>query len=469
MNFISYAQNFEDVILERFFKDKNDGFYVDVGAQDPLYFSLTKHFYDKGWRGINIEPVKYYFNLLEEVRSRDINLNVVVANHNGDVKFFEIPKTGISSMIKQNAVNAIGKFNDEKCMIESYQEIVVPSRTLESIFEDYAKNIPIDFLKIDAEGAEKEVILSNNWEEFRPKILVIEATKQNTPKASYDEWENLVISAEYSFVYFDGLNRFYLRNDLLAFRHIFSYPPCVFDEFVTFEQQKLGIQIAQIQAETQYLKQTLAAREQELSAKIDQSEILLREKEAQIAQIQAETQHLNQTLAAIYSSRGWRLLIFLYILKDKLIPRGSFRRKFARKVWKCIKPFVRFTWLCVKFLWWPVKAAKKVFYVVRITLKQILKDFLARFAFNTRSILHSMIKYVQTHPQVKKNIKSLLVHFPPLEVKLKNIRNSRKVDVKSQDTTTIVGHIEEAEQLSVRARKIYYELKAAIERNAGVH
>ena len=144
MNFISYAQNFEDVILERFFKDKNDGFYVDVGAQDPLYFSLTKHFYDKGWRGINIEPVKYYFNLLEEVRSRDINLNVVVANHNGDVKFFEIPKTGISSMIKQNAVNAIGKFNDEKCMIESYQEIVVPSRTLESIFEDYAKNIPID-------------------------------------------------------------------------------------------------------------------------------------------------------------------------------------------------------------------------------------------------------------------------------------------------------------------------------------
>lgn len=71
---ISYSQNFEDVILNRFFKNTNIGFYVDVGAHDPIIDSVTKHFYDKGWSGINIEPVNLAFKKLQAERKRDINL-----------------------------------------------------------------------------------------------------------------------------------------------------------------------------------------------------------------------------------------------------------------------------------------------------------------------------------------------------------------------------------------------------------
>src|ERR1043166_2275289 len=72
---ISYAQNFEDVMLNRVFRDRTDGFYVDVGAADPVNLSVTKWFYDLGWTGINVEPHPEFFEKLQAERSRDLNLH----------------------------------------------------------------------------------------------------------------------------------------------------------------------------------------------------------------------------------------------------------------------------------------------------------------------------------------------------------------------------------------------------------
>src|SRR4051812_9289860 len=86
---ISYAQNREDIILNAFFKDIKDGFYIDVGANDPVHESVTKLFYLKGWRGINIEPSENLHRRLLADRPRDINLKLGVSDHDGELKFRE--------------------------------------------------------------------------------------------------------------------------------------------------------------------------------------------------------------------------------------------------------------------------------------------------------------------------------------------------------------------------------------------
>ena len=87
---VSYAQNGEDILLERLFGRQADGFYVDVGANDPTDFSLTRHFYDCGWHGVNVEPVPALFARLCAERPRDRNLNVGVAARAGERPFYEI-------------------------------------------------------------------------------------------------------------------------------------------------------------------------------------------------------------------------------------------------------------------------------------------------------------------------------------------------------------------------------------------
>ena len=84
---ISYAQNFEDVVLNRVFHDVPVGRYIDVGAYDPVQDSVTKHFYDRGWSGVNVEPVQRFHAAFEKQRPRDWNLNVVLGQSPGVVEF----------------------------------------------------------------------------------------------------------------------------------------------------------------------------------------------------------------------------------------------------------------------------------------------------------------------------------------------------------------------------------------------
>src|SRR5262249_37761326 len=95
---ISYAQNREDVLLARVLREVEGGFYVDVGAHDPSNCSITRHFYDSGWRGINIEPGVIFDRLVQD-RPRDINLNVAASEEDGVVTFYEHPADPGSSTL----------------------------------------------------------------------------------------------------------------------------------------------------------------------------------------------------------------------------------------------------------------------------------------------------------------------------------------------------------------------------------
>ncbi|WP_413725027.1 FkbM family methyltransferase [Sodalis sp. RH16] len=228
MTFVSFAQNYEDVILWRALNRFGPGFYIDVGASDPVNDSVTKAFYDHGWHGINIEPMKESYDNICKDRLRDINLNIAIDKQNGTKTFYSIDSgNGLSTSVKDYA----DKYTtDGKCV----NELEVETKTLAYIFKNFVTG-DVHFLKIDVEGSEEFVLEGADFTTYRPWIVLVEATKPNTSDLSYHNWEHLLIDVKYTFVYFDGLNRFYVANEKVELlQQYFSAPPNYFDFFVLY-------------------------------------------------------------------------------------------------------------------------------------------------------------------------------------------------------------------------------------------
>lgn len=202
---ISYAQRMEDVTLARVFDDRPTGFYVDVGASDPVVRSVTKHFYELGWHGVNIEPVARFHRALVQDRPRDVNLCIALGTAAGTLEFFEFDTEGISTLSREHAEHFIRQ--NHRCTPHTVD--VVPLR---EVCAQFCRE-PIDFLKIDVEGWERQVLEGGDWTRFRPRVLLVEATKPNSSEPAWDTWEPFLLSRGYVFAYFDGLNRFYVANE----------------------------------------------------------------------------------------------------------------------------------------------------------------------------------------------------------------------------------------------------------------
>ena len=104
MTFVSYAQNFEDVLLWRALRSINGGFYIDVGAAHPDIDSVTRAFYDRGWSGINVEPTAEFSMRLAAARPRDINLQIILGEHPGRAELFVVDGTGLSTVDPQRSI-----------------------------------------------------------------------------------------------------------------------------------------------------------------------------------------------------------------------------------------------------------------------------------------------------------------------------------------------------------------------------
>jgi FkbM family methyltransferase len=221
---ISYAQNFEDVLLNRAFRGKTDGFYVDVGAHHPVTASVTKHFYDKGWRGLNLEPGPTFPTLANE-RPRDVNLKLAVSGHDGELGFFEHPEDpGTSTTRPELHPNLVSRVHERRLR-------VVPCRTLASILSEHAPGVPIDFMNIDVEGSEEAVIRGADWVRFRPRIVLIEAVAPYASTPTHQGWEPVLTASGYQFAYFDGINRFYIAEEHSDLHEHFRVPVNVLDGF----------------------------------------------------------------------------------------------------------------------------------------------------------------------------------------------------------------------------------------------
>lgn len=289
MTMISYAQNYEDVILMRALRGVERGFYIDVGAQHPIVDSVTKAFYEKGWQGINIEPVPHWHGLLLQDRPRDINLKVAVSDSDRELVLFEVVDTGLSTTRERYAkVHA-----SDGRMVERH---LVECLTLDEIVERYSAG-DIHFLKVDAEGAEAAVMRSLSLERHRPWIMAIEATEPNSQNPACADWEPRVLASGYELVYEDGLNRFYLAQERAELKPAFHLPPNYFDFFIRRNEwqalqdvQRLG---SESEASARELHQALA-RESELAHQLQQAHLKERELAHQLQQAHLKERELAQ-------------------------------------------------------------------------------------------------------------------------------------------------------------------------------
>ena len=211
-------------MLARVFRGLASGFYIDVGAQDPRIDSVTKAFYDQGWRGINLEPVQAWWEKLQQDRPRDINLCLAAGALEGEIDFHEVVDTGLST-----SSDAFAQRHQAQGHVVRTRKVAV--RTLDAICAEHGVH-SLQFLKIDAEGDEGAVLQGIDLSRLRPWVILVEATEPNSRVSTHAEWESLLLDRGYRFAYDDGLNRFYLADEHAALAEAFATPPNVFDDFV---------------------------------------------------------------------------------------------------------------------------------------------------------------------------------------------------------------------------------------------
>jgi FkbM family methyltransferase len=224
---LSFAQNSEDVLLWRCFRDKKKGFYVDVGASSPITDSVTHLFYEQGWSGLNLEPLPERVAELSRLRPRDRSLCLAVGAAPGSAKLARTRGMGgLSTLYDATAPGVVTQMADA-------WEIETRLAPLSLILEE-EKIGEIDFLKIDVEGAEAAVLDTLDLSRWRPAVILVEATLPMTTTPSHACWEAQLLACGYSFCWFDGLNRFYLAQERSDLARHFDTPPNVHDAMPRF-------------------------------------------------------------------------------------------------------------------------------------------------------------------------------------------------------------------------------------------
>ena len=164
-----FSQEGEDIILNRIFEDKASGLFVDVGAHHPKRFSNTFLLYQKGWHGINIDPLPGSMKIFKKIRPRDINLEIAVSLKEQELTYYMFNEPALNSFSKTIAM----QHQNDHYKIEKM--IKVPSLPLSKILTNHLpKKQTIDVLNVDVEGLDLEVLRSNDWQNYRPKIILVE-------------------------------------------------------------------------------------------------------------------------------------------------------------------------------------------------------------------------------------------------------------------------------------------------------
>ena len=303
---ISYAQNFEDVRLWKALSGETNCIYVDVGAGHPTDFSVTRLFSDRGWNGINVEPGPNASVLMSE-RPRDLTLKAAVSGRSGEIQFtLRYPHLDLSSIYSE-AETFAGALDERR------EIVVVESLTLEELLDRHLESREIGFLKIDVEGAEVEVVSSNDWKRFRPLVLVIEAIDPSTWAPSFASWEPMVLGAGYEFAVDDGINRFYSRSDRPDLRQRLAQPVSPIDGFFQWSfLEALGrAAIADQSAAAQaHLTLTVLERDKrlkEVEVELKQTRDRLVQRDAQFAAEQHRAISNQHRVWALEASWGYRL------------------------------------------------------------------------------------------------------------------------------------------------------------------
>ncbi|MEO0406292.1 MAG: FkbM family methyltransferase [Cyanobacteria bacterium P01_A01_bin.135] len=187
---LCFSQEGEDMVLARLFPNQQMGFYIDIGAHHPQKYSNTYSFYRKGWRGINIDATPGSMALFKALRPDDINLEVPIAKAPATLTFYLYNNPVLNTFSETIYQQRL----EDEAFSKAYW--VVEQRQLQArpLIDLLAQHLPsgqaIDFLSIDVEGLDHEILASNDWSTYRPKVVIAEdinsvslATAQQCPVA----------------------------------------------------------------------------------------------------------------------------------------------------------------------------------------------------------------------------------------------------------------------------------------------
>lgn len=205
----TYSMHGEDLIVEKYFKEIVNGFYVDLGCYHPIQNNNTMLLYQKGWRGINIDINEFSIKLFNFCRPDDLNLNLAVSDKNDEIDFYYQKKLSVLSTIKKSRSDSAfqGKVNKKK----------ITSKTLTKVLDDSKyKDKQIDFLDIDIEGADLDVLKSLDFSRYSPALICVEILSKNVGIDNNDieksDIYNLLKIKNYKKIWSGIFNHIFVRN-----------------------------------------------------------------------------------------------------------------------------------------------------------------------------------------------------------------------------------------------------------------
>ncbi|MBB2922888.1 FkbM family methyltransferase [Cellulomonas cellasea] len=310
--FVSHAQNGEDVVLRRALSDVPVGRYIDVGANHPADDSVSRSFYDRGWRGLTVEPLAHLADLHREQRPGDEVFQGVISSSTDDhVVLHTYDDTGLSTTVDEvrDAHGATGR---------TATDVRVPSARLDDLLERLGwADEPIHFMSVDTEGAEADVLSTIDLTRWRPWVLVVEATRPNSTVRSHESWEPGVLAGGYQFCLFDGLSRFYVADEHAdRLRELLDHGACVLDGYVTWhtvaaQERITELDVARSRGVEDALRWRTAAltrwAESLVAAPGDDPEELRRAFAEERAGMHAELALRRQEIAELRRTVSWRV------------------------------------------------------------------------------------------------------------------------------------------------------------------
>ena len=169
-SFKYFSQNGEDIILQSFFDEP--GFYVDIGAHDPIIKSNTYLLYQKGWSGINIDPNELTINRFNLIRPNDQNIRALISNELTcfDYLYYNEPAVNCIAPERRSII-------DKKYKLLKTEKIN-STKLSEVLNSAHIPSSGIDVFDVDCEGHDLSVLQSNDWDKFRPKVVLAEENKE---------------------------------------------------------------------------------------------------------------------------------------------------------------------------------------------------------------------------------------------------------------------------------------------------
>ncbi len=206
----SYAQSGEDMILNTVLYNVKNGFYIDVGASDPTVHSNTHYFYQKGWSGINIDALPGSMKKFQRMRPRDINLEIPISDKRGSLKYYMFSSSSYNTFCEEIAA--------------LHKNILIGTKELETqklseVLDEHLNiNMEIDFLSVDIEGMDYQALQSNDWNKYRPKVVVFEYKANNIKFIEESKFNMFLNEKGYTFYCCSPTNAFYIEKDFYNIR-----------------------------------------------------------------------------------------------------------------------------------------------------------------------------------------------------------------------------------------------------------